>query len=108
MEELIKAIDAKATELAIMLLSACLGFCIYMLNTNEKMKYRLRGGALGFFVSMAFSLPTYYFIGQNSLWALAAISAVFAISGQFLPELITSTVKKYATKKANDITGGDK
>ena len=107
MENLIKLLDEKIAEIITVIFFGAIGFCIYMLNTNEPIKKRMRGAFLGFFISMAFSYPTYLFVGSGNWWALAAISAVLAISGQFLPELITNTFKKYAIKKANDITGDE-
>lgn len=107
MEQLLRLLDEKLADLLTIFFFSCIGFIIYLLAENDPIKKRMRGAFLGFFISIAFSYPTYLFVGGDNWWALSAISSVFAISGQFLPELIQSTFRKYATKKADKFTGGE-
>lgn len=106
MENLIDALKDKMGEIFTILFFSAISFIIYLLaQNNEPIKNRIRGAFLGFFISIAFSYPVFLVIGREQWWALASISSVLTISGQFLPELIQSTFRKYATKKANDFTG---
>lgn len=66
------------------------------------MKARIKGGILGFCISMAFAYPTYLFVGAEKWWALAALSSVLTFSGQFLPELITLAAQKFVKKFIKD------
>lgn len=108
MEQLLKLLDDKIAEILTILFFSGIGFCIYLLADNEPIKKRMRGAFLGFFISAAFSYPTWLFVGGSKWWALAGISSVLTISGQFLPELIQSTFRKYAINKANGLNGGHK
>lgn len=90
-----------------MLIFGCVGMAIYMLSSNEPPKKKVRSAFLGFFVAMAFSYPTYVFIGGGHLWALAAISSVYTICGQFLPEFLQSIAPKFVRKALKDKFGVD-
>lgn len=74
---------------------------------NDSLLRRIRMAFLGFFISMGASMPIWLAIGKDKWWSLALIASVLTISGQFIPELIQSTLKKYATNKANKFTGDD-
>lgn len=91
-----------------MVFFSSIGFAIYMLSKEQPIKARIKGAALGFFISIAFSYPAWLVVGNDKWWALAGISSVLTISGQFLPELMTITFKKYATNKAANYTGDQK
>lgn len=79
-----------------------------MLAPNtDTLKTRVRGAFLGFFISLIFSYPVFLIVGAGKIWTLIPIAATLTISGQFLPELIQSTFKKYATNKADKFTRSD-
>lgn len=108
MEDLINTLQEKSNEIITILFFSAISFIIYLLAPNsEPLKQRLRGAFLGFFISMAFSYPAFLLIGNDKWWALAFISSVLTISGQFLPELIQSTFKKYAINVSKKYQGGE-
>ncbi len=105
---MLSAIQDKINEIVTVLFFSAISFIIYLLApNNEPLKQRLRGAFLGFFISMAFSYPAYLLFGNDKWWALALTSSVLTISGQFLPELIQSTFKKYATNISKKYEGGE-
>lgn len=108
MEQLFKVLEEKLLDILTIIFFSGIGFSIYMLYKRDPIKSRLKGAALGFFISLAFSYPAWLVFGNDKWWALAGISSVLTISGQFLPELIEITFKKYATNKASNYTGDSK
>lgn len=104
MEGLLKVLEERIGDIVTIVFFSAIGFIIYMLApNNDTLRRRLRGAFLGFFVSIAASYPVFLAIGRDQWWALAAISSVLTISGQFLPELIQSTFKKYVKKLSKKI-----
>ena len=92
-------------ELIIIFLISLLSMVVYLLSENTPMKARVKLAFLGFFISMIVSLPTYYTIGFNNLWALVFISAIFTVCGQFLPELVQTLFKKFVKKQVSERFG---
>lgn len=105
MNELLKVLEVKIGDILTVIFFGSLGFVVYMFSREEKIKDRLKKGAAGFFISMTFGYPMWIALGKGQWWALALIVSVLAISGQFLPELITATFKKYATNLSKKIGG---
>ena len=108
MEQLFKILEEKLLDILTIIFFSGIGFSIYMLSKEHPIKARVKGAALGFFISIAFSYPVWLVVGNDKWWALAITSSVLTISGQFLPELIATTFRKYATNKASEYTGDRK
>lgn len=104
MDSLLKILDEKIGDILTILLFSGLGFAIYMLFHDGPIKARVKGAALGFFISMAFSYPAFLVFGYGKWWALAFISTSLTIAGQFLPELIQATLQKFAKNVSDKIT----
>lgn len=107
MKQILESLNAKSSDLAIMIVFSSLGFIVYVLSQEGTMKVRLKGAALGFFISMSFAYPVYSSIGADKWWALAAMSSILTICGQFLPELFTIAFRKFVKKYINDKFGVD-
>lgn len=104
MEDLLKVLNEKLGDILTILLFSLIGFAIYMLAHDGPIKARIKGAALGFCISMAFSYPAYLVFGYGQWWVLAAIPSSLTIAGQFLPELIQVTLQKFAKNVSNKIT----
>jgi len=106
-KDFITVLEAKTGEIITIIFFSALGFCIYVLSQKGTLRQRLQGAALGFLISLAFSYPIYQTIGSDRWWALAMLSSILTISGQFLPELITLAFQRYAKKLIKDKLGVD-
>lgn len=105
MDGLLKVLEERIGDIVTVIVFGSLGFAVYMFSKEEKIKDRLKKGASGFFIAMTFGYPAWLALGNGKWWALALIVSILAISGQFLPELITATFKKYATNVSKKIGG---
>lgn len=104
MEGLLKIFEEKLGDILTILFFSAIGFAIYMLVHEGPIKARIKGAALGFCISMAFSYPAYLVFGYGQWWVLAALSSSLTIAGQFLPELIQVTLQKFAKNVSNKLT----
>lgn len=103
MESLIKVLEERLGDIVTVVFFGALGFLVFMFSEDQEIKKRLKRGVSGFFISMTLAYPVWLGFGNGKWWALALISSVLAISGQFLPELITSTFKKFAKNTAKKL-----
>lgn len=85
------------------LLAAIGGSIVYVLISQEPLKRKIVGGASGFLSALIFSQPLSNLFSNGD--GVHIYSAIIALCGQFIPQLIQSLVQKFSKLKLMDKLG---